>query len=241
MTLIPAYHTSGTGNLPPTRLVIHATCPGLGYPQASADGQALATARYFQQPTSGGSAHHVADIGRTVRCATDDTVCWHAPPNLHSIGYEVCGEASYTRDQWLSPQVWPAVERTAAQVAADAATYGIPLVRLSPADLLAGKHGICGHVDVTEAWHQSDHTDPGPDFPWDRFMALLAAHSPTEDTVTPDDIEKIADRVVEKLGIPGGFTLYGALIRLGAWLAGHGDNALYNPASTGGPAPKENP
>lgn len=74
-----------------------------------------------------------------------------------------------------------------------------------------------------------------------QFAALRGTNPSEEDTVTPDDIEKIADRVVAKLGIPGGFTLYGALIRLGAWLAGHGDNALFNRQTTGGPAPKENP
>ncbi|HET7386837.1 MAG TPA: peptidoglycan recognition family protein [Nocardioidaceae bacterium] len=184
--LIVAYHRSAGVNIPPTRLVIHATAPGLGYPRASAAGQALATAHYFQSPTSGGSAHHVADVSTIVRCLPDDAIAWHAPPNPHSLGYEVCGEASYTREQWLSPQVWPAVVLTAAQVKADAAIYRIPLVRLGPADLLAGAHGICGHVDVSHAWHQSDHTDPGPGFPWPEFMALLTPATPP--TVEDDDM-----------------------------------------------------
>lgn len=177
---IEASYHGGTGNTPPTRLVIHATCPGIGYPAASAAGQATATARYFAGPNPGGSAHHVADVTTIVRCLPDDTIAYHAPPNARSLGYEVCGEASYSREQWLSDAVWPAVQRTAAQVKADAATYGIPLVKLTVADLLAGKQGVCGHVDVSQAWHQSDHTDPGPGFPWDRFMALL---TPEEEDV----------------------------------------------------------
>jgi len=44
------------------------------------------------------------------------------------------------------------------------------------ADLKAGKRGVCGHVDVTDAWHQSDHDDPGPWFPWDKFMAVVNGH-----------------------------------------------------------------
>jgi N-acetyl-anhydromuramyl-L-alanine amidase AmpD len=63
--------------------------------------------------------------------------------------------------------------RAATLTAEKCIAYGIPVTKIFPADLLAGKRGICGHVDVTNAWHQSDHTDPGPDFPWASFLASV--------------------------------------------------------------------
>lgn len=187
-TFIPAGYHGGDGNLIPIRLVIHATNPGVGYPEASAAGMALSTARYFQSPSTGGSAHHVADVSRIVRCLPDTTVAYHAPPNTHSLGYEICGEGgalsvapkNYTREQWLSPEVWPAVMRIALQVQADAIKYGIPRRRMSVAEVADNEKGICGHVDVSQAFHQSDHTDPGPDFPWDRFMTVVTGGASPE-------------------------------------------------------------
>jgi N-acetylmuramoyl-L-alanine amidase len=168
---IRAVHDSGGGNTPPTRVVIHATAGGRGFPRESAAGVAAATARYFQSAASGGSAHYVIDIASEEHTLPDSTVAWHAPPNPKSVGIEICADATYTRDQWLSPQVWPAVQRAAARTRELCQRFGIPMVKLSSADLVAGKKGICGHLDVSNAWHQSSHWDPGTGFPWDRFMA----------------------------------------------------------------------
>lgn len=188
MRFIAAYHRSPGGNVPPTRQVVHATCPtqpkDVAWFWSSGSGMAEATARYFQGSGSGGSAHYVGDVGELVQCLPSDAVAWHAPPNPHSLGYEICGQSWYTREQWLSTPVWPAVERVAAQVRADAHQFGIPIRRLSVADVRAGLHGQCGHVDVSEAFRQSDHTDPGPGFPWDRFMQLLEGPVPPHGAVS---------------------------------------------------------
>lgn len=171
-------HTAGD-NLTPTRVVIHATCPVVGYAKASASGTALSTAKYFASAAAGGSAHYIEDITDEQHSVPDNTQAYHAPPNARSIGIEICSEGgnypqSYTRTEWLSPQVWPAVVRAAARTRELCQRFGIPMVKLNPTDLLAGKHGICGHVDVSQAWHQSTHSDPGPEFPWVEFMAAVA-------------------------------------------------------------------
>jgi N-acetyl-anhydromuramyl-L-alanine amidase AmpD len=31
---------------------------------------------------------------------------------------------------------------------------------------------VTGHADVSVAFRKSDHWDPGPDFPWARFLRL---------------------------------------------------------------------
>jgi hypothetical protein len=173
-----AAHDSGPLTMPVTRIVIHATCPNVGYPAASAPGAAQGTARYFAQAGSGGSAHYVEDPTSEAHCVPDNVTAWHAPPNPNSIGIEICAEggdypASYTRAQWLSPQVWPGVLRAAGRARELCDRFGVPKTKIGPGELLAGAHGICGHVDVSQAWHQSSHSDPGPAFPWPEFMAAV--------------------------------------------------------------------
>jgi N-acetyl-anhydromuramyl-L-alanine amidase AmpD len=62
------------------------------------------------------------------------------------------------------------VERAARLTADVCARHGIPLRRLRAVDLVADKRGVTGHADVSAAFHRSDHWDPGPDFPWTRFL-----------------------------------------------------------------------
>jgi hypothetical protein len=205
-----AVHVSAGSNLPIYRIVIHATCPDVGFPAASAAGTAAGTAGYFTSRSSGGSAQYVEGVDREDHCVADAAIAWHAPPNQHSIGIEITadgGNASafsptshaYTRAQWLSPEVWPAVARAASRTRELCLRLKVPIVLLSAADLVAGKHGICGHDDVSAAWHQTNHSDPGPNFPWAEFMALVMGAtlpSPEVDMpLTQAEIEHIAAEV----------------------------------------------
>lgn len=173
---LQAYHVSSGANAPVHRVVIHATAPGLSGTHASDNGMARSTAHYFQSPSSGGSAHYVEDGSDEEHCVHDASIAWHAPPNTGSIGIEICGEAHYGITQWESAEVKGCMEKAAARCAELCHRFGLPVVRLHPADLLAGRRGICGHVDVSQAWHMSDHTDPGPAFPWSYFLSRVNAH-----------------------------------------------------------------
>ena len=53
--------------------------------------------------------------------------------------------------------------------------YDLPVVHLSDAQLLAGEKGIIGHDQASRVYKKSDHTDPGVNFPWVRFIAMTAA------------------------------------------------------------------
>jgi hypothetical protein len=180
-------HDSGAGNLPVHRVVIHCTAPGVGYPKASAKGTASGTAKYFQMQSAGGSAHYVYDaFGGAEHCVPDSVIAWHAPPNAHSIGIEICGEVTYTREQWLSDRVWPGALAAAARCRELCKRYGVPIRRLTVADLKAGREGVCGHVDVSNAFHMTDHSDPGPHFPWAEFMAAVNGKLQEEDDDMPE-------------------------------------------------------
>jgi hypothetical protein len=172
-------HMSGdNGNI--TRIVIHGTC------SATIDGGAMNNAHYFQDPNSGGLAHYVVDPGAVVQCCPENIACWHAPPNHGSIGVELCDPQIGSGARWQSSPDEAMLRRAAKLVVEIAGRTGVPLVQISTADVKAGKHGICGHVNVSEAFGQSSHTDPGPDFPWAHFMALVgAAAQPSKPAYVP--------------------------------------------------------
>ena len=120
----------------------------------------------------GSSAHYVVDNNSIVQCVKDEHVAWDAPPNTTHphIGIEHSGFASQSRDQWLDSYGKAMLKLSARLVAKKCVKYNIPIVKLSSADLLAGKRGICGHADVSAAWQMSSHSDPGEHFPWDWYM-----------------------------------------------------------------------
>lgn len=148
------------------RIVIHCTVSPCQL------GGARANARYFQTHTTG-SAHYVVDPGEIIQCVRESVVAYHAPPNTYSLGIELCDPQSGSASRWNDKNHQAMLRRAAALVRARAAHWGVPLVKLSASDLRAGHRGICGHVDVSNAWHQTDHTDPGTSFPWSQFMNMI--------------------------------------------------------------------
>ena len=162
----PAHSTPGD-NLPPTRIVVHGTV------SACKKGGARANAAYFKTEAAGGSAHKVVDPYEAVRVADDDVICWGAPPNPRSLHIELCDWQRGRARRWRGGKHAKMLAIAAHEVREWNDKYGIPIAKISTTDLLDGKHGICGHVDVTNAWHQSTHTDPGPGFPWAYFIAAV--------------------------------------------------------------------
>lgn len=163
----PVAHWSSGNNKPPTRWVIHCTVSPCEV------GGARDIAAYFRTQASGGSAHYVSDPSGSVQPAYDGVICWHAPPNPNSIGLELCDPMRGRGKRWHDQDHQQLLEAAAKLTAQGCVFYGIPIKKLDAADLRAGKHGICGHVDVSEAWNQSTHWDPGPAFPWPLFMRMV--------------------------------------------------------------------
>jgi N-acetyl-anhydromuramyl-L-alanine amidase AmpD len=204
-TITARWFTVG-GNLPVRRIVIH------DEEHPFDDQSAEAVARMFKTSDRKASAHYIVDADSTIRCVNDKDVAYHAPPNKGSIGIERDGFATFTRAQWLSDYGTKAGLRQAQLVAELCVEHDVPPVRLSVADLLAGRRGICGHVDVTHAWHETTHTDPGPQFPWPEFMACVVdAHARLtgqEDDMTPEQAKLLeqlaADMATVKAAIFSG-------------------------------------
>ena len=170
------------------RVVVHCTWGSGGFPGESMAPMARRVAQYFATGTRSASAHYTVDASDPIQHSVPDArVAYHAPPNTGSIGVEICGLGHYTAAQWNDPRVRPAWERAARLVADICDRHGVPKRWVTPSQLRAGARGICTHLDVTQAWRQTDHDDPGPGFPKDAFMAAVlgAAGLPDPAPVVP--------------------------------------------------------
>src|SRR3954470_18604847 len=123
------------------------------------------------------SAHYCIDSNSVVQCVQDNDVAWHAPgANHNGIGIEHAGRAAQAAADWSDPYTSQMLERSAELVARKCKQFDIPVAWLQAADLVAGKRGITGHVQVSQAFKRSDHHDPGTAFPVDAYLALVRAH-----------------------------------------------------------------
>ena len=121
------------------------------------------------------SAHYVVGPDETVQCVLDADTAWHAPPtNAYSLGIEQTGRAAVTADEWATDAAKAMLARSVALVAELCTKHQIPPVFVDAAGLVRGDHGITTHVCVTNAFHQSPHTDPGASFPSDDYVARVA-------------------------------------------------------------------
>jgi N-acetyl-anhydromuramyl-L-alanine amidase AmpD len=123
------------------------------------------------------SAHYCIDGNSVVQCVHDTDVAWHAPgANHNGLGFEHAGKAAQTAHDWSDDYSLKCLDLSAELVAQKCREHDIPVVWLHPADLQAGKRGITGHVQVSQAFKKSDHSDPGLAFPVQAYLARVKKH-----------------------------------------------------------------
>jgi hypothetical protein len=172
-------------NKPIHRVVIHSTV------SPCEPGGARAIARYFQTTTRDASAHYITDPGETIQGLFDSWVGYAAPPNEHSLHVEMCdipgpvpndkpGSARWKALRrvwrWVRPNQRAMLRRTASLTARACLAYDVPIKWLTAADLRAGRRGITSHANVSKAWGQTTHWDPGW-WPRVRFMRLTRRYA----------------------------------------------------------------
>jgi N-acetyl-anhydromuramyl-L-alanine amidase AmpD len=165
-------YTKGRPDGPPLWIVVHDMEAG-----ESSD-RAESTANYFATGSGGRqvSAHYCVDNNSVVQCVRLRDAAWtvgNRPGNFRGINWELSGFARQTPAQWLDEFGLAMFHRAAPIIRADAARYGIPLRRCTVADLKALRPGVTSHNDLRLAFGGTDHTDPGPNFPWDVFLRIL--------------------------------------------------------------------
>lgn len=134
---------------------------------------ARGVAKYFQRPDKPSSAHVSVDNQEVVQSVKDSFVAWAAPGANHDgIQIELVGYQSQTREDWLDNYSLGVLALGADAAAQYCLKYALPAIKLTDDGLRNGASGIVGHDQVSRVFRQSDHTDPGPNFPWDLFIAM---------------------------------------------------------------------
>jgi len=117
------------------------------------------------------SWHFAVDSNSITQSVREWDVAWHAPgANAKGIGIEHAGRAGQVASGWSDLYSHAMLALSAALIAGICRRWDIPVQRVGPAHLLAGTPGICGHVDVSQAFKKSTHIDPGKSFPYDQFL-----------------------------------------------------------------------
>jgi hypothetical protein len=159
---IPSPNYSSRGGTGVRLIVLHTAEGALTY-------QSLGS--FFANPAAGVSSHVGIDdsantVGEYVR---RDYKAWTAAnANPYAVQAELCAFAAWTPAQWSAhPNM---LANTAEWIAEEAATFGIPIVRLSAAQAQSGAAGVCQHVDLGVSG--GNHWDCGPGFPMDQVIAM---------------------------------------------------------------------
>lgn len=137
-----------------------------------------------------GGYHAICDDTTTVLVVGDDVEVW-GNGGINSTSLDCC-LIGYARDPWTDPYSVAEIARAAQWFAQKCAQYGIPARRLTPQEVATpGVRGLCRHWDVTLAGFpgSAGHSDPGPNFDFDAFVAQVAAlldPHPTPDPKPPE-------------------------------------------------------
>lgn len=164
-----SYKSDPRGSRPVTLIAVHT---------AEGARTAASLGAYFFQPSTQASSHVGIDAAATLQYVDYSRSAWTIRSgNPISDNAELCGFAHWTRAQWLgtgavegcaNPRAM--LDRTADWVRSRCLARGLPIRKLSAADVAAGRSGVIGHVDWTNGMHDGTHTDPGGAFPWDYVM-----------------------------------------------------------------------
>lgn len=123
------------------------------------------------------SAHICVDSDSIIQCVPDSYKPYAAgaTANARGMHIELAGYAEQTPAQWRDKYSTAMLAVAADAAAQYALKYAIPVRHLTLAQILASERGVVGHDQMSAAFKQSTHTDPGPNFPWPRFIAYMQA------------------------------------------------------------------
>lgn len=120
-------------------------------------------ASWLCNPSAQASAHVIVDgDGVSVRLVADEAKAWACVSfNSPSLNIEQIGFAADSAQTWRAR--WRELRETARWIALWSRRHDIPIRRST-------YHGVCRHMDLGPAG--GGHTDPGPNYPIGRVMAL---------------------------------------------------------------------
>jgi hypothetical protein len=166
---IPSPNYSSRAGARVTTIVLHTAQGALNYTDLGA---------WFANPASGVSSHvGIDDTPGTVgEYVLPNGKAWtQGNANPWSVSAELCAFAEWDIATWNTHQAM--LENCAAWIAEEAARFGIPILRLGPADAQDPDcPGVCQHADLEGMG--GGHWDCGPAFPIDQVLAMAGGSRP---------------------------------------------------------------
>lgn len=156
----------------PLWVVIHATHGAEGVGKARQGALELHRLPLDAPPSKRRSAHVFVDTAEIVQCVPWLCEAWHAgkTANRYGEGIELCGRADQSAAQWLDAKSLPMLALGARLVRWRCEANSLPLEWLTASDLQQFRRGITSHAEISRAFRESTHWDPGPAFPIGAFL-----------------------------------------------------------------------
>jgi hypothetical protein len=162
-----------TSRRKPIRTIVIHTAEGL-VDTTPPDLSAEAVAQYGATTPRSVSWHVTVDSDSIIPMLPDTYTAWHATnANSHSLGVEI----AYRHNLWTTNLTYEEflIQNTAQVVGSWCRLWDIPARRITVGDVANEVPGIISH----KALDPTRRKDPGANFPWDRFLHLVAKY--TED------------------------------------------------------------
>lgn len=178
---------------------------GIAIHNTSNDASDEAEAAYATRRTDGISSHFYVDDDSVTQSLDTDRRAGHAGSregNENAICFELTGANGKSRDWWLANIAWDELGGVIAYILTHDPDFdGFEVRRASVAQMKANPKvkAFYGHNDMRLAWGGTTHTDPGPNFPWDRLFAAVNAALEGEMALSDEDVDRVADATVRKL------------------------------------------
>jgi hypothetical protein len=194
-------YTDGRSDGPPLWIVMHTM-------QAHELGDtAESTANYFATLPDDRqvSSHLCIDNNTAIQCVDVYDSAWtvgNRPGNRRGLNYEHAGFAEQTATEWADDYSTAMLRLSAQCAVSDVLRFGIPVRRCTVDQLKAYEPGFTTHNDLRLAFGVTSHTDPGPAFPWSRYLDMVRAE--LEGDINMPTVDEIVNGLLSaKLGSSG--------------------------------------
>lgn len=156
-------------------IVIHATHGAEGIGKARQGARELADLPPNAPAQKRRSAHAFVDTSEVMQCVPWTCEAWHCGQTGNRLGegIELCGRADQTLEQWLDAKSLPMLAIAARLVRARCDANGLPLEWVTHGGLRKYRGGITSHHEISTAFGESSHWDPGPGFPIAAFLEAV--------------------------------------------------------------------
>lgn len=183
---------------------------GIAIHNTSNDASDTDEASYATWRPDGVSSHFYVDADSVTQSIDTADRAGHAGSahgNDHGISVEITGGNGKSRAWWLANVAWDKLGSVLAQVIRHHwPDESFQVRRATVAEMKANPRvkALYGHDDMRRAWGGTDHTDPGPNFPWDRLInavnAALKKDSQEDDVAFTDKHAKQLNSIHHNVG-----------------------------------------